>query len=99
MLGLPPWHIARSTVRRWVHQVATRRRNVRRLVGRQLPQWRAIDFPFVCAAIRHKAEEKPGLDWWGVNYYSRGAITPFMLPAHAPGELMTDMKVRRFVHI
>ena len=45
------------------------------------------------AAIKYKAE-KPGLDWWGVNYYARGAIAPYMMPAHAPGELMTDMKAR-----
>ena len=47
------------------------------------------------AAIRYKAAQKPGLDWWGVNYYARGAITGFCTPAHAPGELMTDMKARR----
>ena len=46
------------------------------------------------AAIKYKAKEKPGLDWWGVNYYARGAITGWCLPAHAPGELMTDMKAR-----
>ena len=46
------------------------------------------------AAIRYKAAQKPGLDWWGVNYYARGAINGFCLPAHAPGELMTDMKAR-----
>lgn len=48
----------------------------------------------VGAAIKYQAREKPGLDWWGVNYYARGAITGWCLPAHAPGELMTDMKAR-----
>jgi hypothetical protein len=49
------------------------------------------------AAINCKSKEKPGLDWWGVNYYARGAITGWGLPAHAPGELMTDMKVGQFM--
>jgi hypothetical protein len=55
----------------------------------QLPQQARVR-----AAIRYKAAQKPGLDWWGVNYYARGAITGACLPAHAPGELMTDMKVK-----
>jgi hypothetical protein len=45
------------------------------------------------AALRYKSAQKPGLDWWGVNYYSRGAITGYFMPAKLPGELMTDMKV------
>jgi beta-glucosidase/6-phospho-beta-glucosidase/beta-galactosidase len=42
------------------------------------------------AAIEYKAQKKPGLDWWGVNYYSRGIIGLFGNGVTAPGELMTD---------
>ena len=45
----------------------------------------------MCAAIEYKGE-KPGLDWWGINYYARGVVGPLMTPVSCPGELMTDMK-------
>eukprot|EP00892_Ulva_mutabilis_P001999 jgi/Ulvmu1/117/UM001_0121.1 len=35
---------------------------------------------------------KPGLDWWGINYYARGVISPYLTPVSCPGELMTDMQ-------
>lgn len=44
----------------------------------------------LCAAIEHQAPSKPGLDWWGVNYYSRGAMGLFSQGVPARGELMTD---------
>jgi beta-glucosidase len=44
----------------------------------------------VHAAIEYQADKKPGLDWWGVNYYSRGAMGIFSNGVPARGELMTD---------
>jgi beta-glucosidase/6-phospho-beta-glucosidase/beta-galactosidase len=44
-----------------------------------------------CAAIDYQGK-KPGLDWWGVNYYARGVVSPYFTPVQPPAELMTDMK-------
>lgn len=43
------------------------------------------------AAIDIK-DEKPGLDWWGINYYARGVVSAYCTPVAGPGELMTDMQ-------
>ena len=43
------------------------------------------------AAVMHKAEELPGLDWVGLNYYSRAMLSASYAPVCADHELMTEM--------
>lgn len=52
----------------------------------------ATPCPCARAAISYQAKQKPGLDWFGVNYYARGVIGMFCNPVTPKGELMTDMK-------
>eukprot|EP01024_Parvocaulis_polyphysoides_P036213 TRINITY_DN32217_c1_g1_i2.p1 TRINITY_DN32217_c1_g1~~TRINITY_DN32217_c1_g1_i2.p1 ORF type:complete len:466 (+),score=25.36 TRINITY_DN32217_c1_g1_i2:170-1567(+) len=35
--------------------------------------------------------DKPPIDWFGVNYYSRGVVGLFLLPVTLKGEVQTDM--------
>jgi hypothetical protein len=43
------------------------------------------------AAIDYQGP-KPICDWWGVNYYARGVVGPFLTPKFPKGEVMTDMQ-------
>jgi len=52
--------------------------------------------PSLCGHVEHREGEPPGLDWVGINYYTRSLHGPLFAPTCRRGEYMTDMPYRAY---